>query len=694
MPRPATKQWHTWIDAARRVRKDHVDKDWSPNVNFRVMKPFAQGDADGPANDRVAVPEDWARTRQKTAQLAFQVPKILAKAVRPEHAATAPTATAATNEYLKRARFDYVLDENLADVINAAGIAACVVTLDLREKEVEVEVPRAPIALDPLTQQPVPDPRGPELVKVKVPIYKGFDIGRIPPGALLRPVEFTGSDWDRAPWIGYDAWLSVPDLRRKYGSKIPKDYKGSATGPLLLSKDVQPDGSRTTQGDEGSVGTDDGASKYGRVTTVWYRTACYDESEPHPHALSTLVFVEGIEEPVEEGPTDWQVWVDEQPAQPGAPGPDGQPGPPTAPVPGHYVGLTRYPIRVLTLTYITDLATPPSDSQAARPQVREMIRSRSQMIRQRDHSVPVRWYDVNRLDELTVARLQRGEWLDMIPVNGTGDRIIGEVARASYPRESFQFASVIGGDLDRTWSMSNTQLGTLNDTERSATEVQTTSNANAVRLDYEKSRVARYVAEVGAVMFSLLQRFLDDTDYVEVVGADGRDALVPINAQKLAGEYVFEFKADSSDRVDANGRIDRVIKAYNLLANSPTTNRPNLEKEIWEALGFDPAKLTVPPPQSQPEKPNLTFSFKGEDTTNPLVVALMMQAGYDITQEAIKAAQMAIRDAVVGMRDIAPEMTQMGTSPAPTGPGPQPEVVPPTPAEPILKRLSDGSRML
>lgn len=319
------------------------------------------------------------------------------------------------------------------------------------------------------------------------------------------------------------------------------------------------------------------------------------------------------------------------------------------------------------------------------------------MIRQRDHSVPVRWYDVNRLDEFTVQRLQQGEWLDMIPVNGPGDRIIGEVARAAYPRENFQFASVIGADLDRTWAMSNTQLGLEGPGSPTATEVATVSGASDIRLAYEKDRVGQYVTETGEVLFSLMQRFLDDTDYVEVVGENGREVMAAFNKDTLAGQYVFSFKSDSSDRVDNQTRIDRTLRAYNLLAESPTTNRASLEAELWDALGFDSAKMMVKPPEQGPPPANISFRFSGEDLLSPVAVAVMLQSGYDIGQDAIKAAQMLIRDAVVGMKQLVaqPQMTQGAPGAAPPEGAPPPaEINPPTPVEPILKRLDNGERML
>jgi hypothetical protein len=688
-------QAQSFLDAARKQRKTLVDEPWRTNVNFRVQKPFGGATDEGAAQDRVAVPEDWARTRQKTAQLSFQVPKILASAKRPEFESAAPIVTAAINDKLQNeCRASYVIDECLADVINAAGLMVAVVGIDIRSREVEVEIPN-PSEIDPFTGQPVPSMLPPKTEKVTQIVSKQYYLRRVSPGAFLWPAEFTGSDWDQAPWLAYDTWLPAADIKRQWGEKIPKEWTGSSSSPLLLSRDVkEPPTTSTDDGDVPVEGVD--GAKYGRVTTLWYRASCFDETEPHPDALRTMIFVDGVPDPVFHDNTDWQVWVDEQPGTPEGVGPDGQPTPATPPVPGHYLGLTKFPIRVGTLTYVSDLATPPSDSEAARPQVREMIRSRSQMIRQRDHSVPFRWYDVNRLDELTVARIQNGEWLDMIPVNGRGDGVIGEVARASYPRESFGFTNVIGSDLDRAWAMSGPSLGLAAGGDPSATEVNVTNNANAQRGDYEKARVSRFVAEVGEVLFSLMQRFMDETDYVTMVGADGAERLQPINASTLAGEYLFTFKADSSDRVDLTTKQNNLLKLYNLAANSPSLNRAAIEKDLVEVFGADPAKYVTQPKEKGPDPPNISYRFSGEDLLNPMAVAVMLKSN-DIGPDDIKAAAMMIQDSIAQVQAAQPAGQTSGQPAAPGAvpPGQQPpDVEPPQPNEPILKRLGDGTRMM
>src|SRR5690606_4208692 len=98
------------------------------------------------------------------------------------------------------------------------------------------------------------------------------------------------------------------EIRRRWGSKIPASFKGSGTGPMLVSKDVQPGPRRTGDDGESEVLPED-SIPYGRVTTIWYRASDFDETVKHPHHMRRLVFVEGIEEPVEEGDTDWQEWV-------------------------------------------------------------------------------------------------------------------------------------------------------------------------------------------------------------------------------------------------------------------------------------------------------------------------------------------------------------------------------------------------
>lgn len=674
-------QWRGWIDASVRLRKEHL-RDWKDNVAFRMQKPFGggAGATDGPEADQVAVPEDWARSRQKTAQLSFQVPKIVMTADRPEFEAAAPVCTQFLNKKLdQECRASYVIDEGLADVVNAAGLIVVKVGVDQRFETIEQEIPGV---------EPVFGPDGtlmpgtgtpPTMQPVRQKIYQRFTWDRVSPSALLWPTEFTGSDWDKAPWLGCETYVPIAEARKLWPS-IPADWTPAACTPELTSEHVRSSESKYTEG-----------GAYVKVQEVWYKAALYDADKFHPECLRRKVFIDGLPDPVEEGDSDWQVWVPATPGTPPGQGPDGQPTPGQPPVPGHYLGLRRFPIRVGTLVYVSDVAVPPSDSQAGRPQVREMIRSRSQMIQQRDHSIPMRWFDTNRVDPEIGERMKRGEWQGWIPMNGSGDRAIGEVARASYPRENFQFQSVIGGDLDRSWSLSNNQLAATNTGDaKSASEVNVMANANGVRLDYEKSRISRFIAEAAEVTFSLMQRFYDAVDYVPVVGQDGVERMTPVTESTLAGDFLFTTKADSSDRVDIVTKQNNALKLFNLLAQSPSVNRMALEREIIELHGLDPNKIVAQPQPKGPEPAAVSYRFGGADLLNPMAVAVMLKNGTNLGPTDIKAAATMIKDSIAAMGGLGAMQSTPPNAPAET---PFIETTPLEVNEPLNKRLADGSRM-
>ena len=675
--------WKSYLDAARENRRMLLDAEWRTNVDYRMQKPFGgTGDSDQ-TQDRVAVPEDWSRTKQKTAQLAFQVPRIVANGTTPEWQPCEDVVTAAVNEVLlKQCEASYMIDECLADVINAAGIMVSVIGIDVRTAPME-----QPGAVDPMTGQPGP----PTTVDRKT--YQCITWDRVSPAQFLWPREFRQSNWKRAPWLAYEMAMPTEVVKKKWPQIAKQVSDKRSEQQRLLSANIDNlESQKQTTLDNTTV------------TTVWYYTSqIMPEVSDHPEHISRCVFIDGISDPVEDGPTDWQEYVEEiLPVPPSMPGVDPATGQPTPPVPGkagvpaHYRGIRSLPIRVGTLAYVSDVATPPSDSQAARPQVREMIRSRSQMLRQRDHSIPIRWYDVNRLDEEVADKIRMGDWQDMIPTNGPGDRVIGEVARASYPRENFQFQEVISSDLDRAWALSSNQIGANNTTTRSAREVQIVESASQTRLYYEKDRVSRYIVEGASEVWGLMQLFFDQPMYVQIVGQDGAKILASFDAAHRAGLFTFDYLANSMDRVDSQTRFNNLMKMYNLMANSPQTNRDELEREIWRTAGFDPKQYILnQKPELKPPPPNVSFRFGGADLLNPMAVATMQKGGIVLNPEDIKAAALMIRDAIQAMAGVQPLPPPPGVQGAPgtPPPGAPPEVTPPTTQEPILKRAVDGTHL-
>ncbi len=655
MPKAQAERWLQRIKASEKYR-DTFTSVWQENVRARK-----QSSSDG-NSDRLSVPEDWARTKQKAAQLAYKLPRITAMGKTPEFDQRAALVTADLNDVLRyECQAHYMIDECLADGINAAGLMVSEIGLERQTEEYEIEGPPV-MDVSPLGEL-TPSLAPPPMQKVKRVVSQKITWDRRSPMDFVWPAEFRSSHWDQAPWLGTQVSMLVGQAKKTF-VKLPPDFKAEGSRkPKGLTDDVE---STYTSGDD-----------YVRVTTLYYRAWLYDEDKKHPDCIRKVVFVEGYEEPVEFGDCDWQKWVEATPERP-----------------GYYLGLKKFPIRVETLVYVSDSAVPPSDSEAGRPQVRELMKSRSQMLRQRDHSIPLRWFNPNLVDDEIAEQIRRGTYQDMIPVNGDGTRMMGELARANYPRENFEFQTVIGNDLDRSWSQSSNQLSQPNTGERSAREVAVIQGAGQIRLEYEKGRVNRKLVEGAEVVFSLMQMFRDGTKHVKVaVPEGGGEMLLPVTPQDLQGEFLFDFVIDSSDYVDVTTRQNNLLKLYNLAANDPNIDRKSLLHDLVLSHGLDPNKhLLKETPEKAPEKPNVSFRFSGEDLLNPMAVALMLQA-YPIGPLEIKAASLMIQDAVqqIGFKHPQPPPG------APAGPGgapmqaPEP-IEPPETNAPILKRGESGTR--
>jgi len=288
------------------------------------------------------------------------------------------------------------------------------------------------------------------------------------------------------------------------------------------------------------------------------------------------------------------------------------------------------------------------------------------MMKQRDHSLPLRWYDINLIDGLIADRIRKGKYQDMIPTNGPGDHAIGEVARASYPNQNFEFDKVARQDLDESWSMGPAQMSTPTPGDTTATEVDAMSSSMNTRLDFERGWVLRFFMEVAMAVGQLMQLYCDQEDWVEIVGPDGARSLQAWNKDTIQGEYIFEAKPDSQLRMDVNQKRAESLNLYKLLRKDPLINPVGLVSEVLERHGIDPPKSMVGQQPPKPEKHKISYSFKGEDLVSPLVVALVQKTDTPVTPEDIQKAQQLLQS--LAPPPIVPP--QPGIGPAGNGGGP------------------------
>jgi hypothetical protein len=442
-------------------------------------------------------------------------------------------------------------------------------------------------------------------VKQPVVTYECYDWSRKPYKHFLYPTDFDGSRYDDAPWLGMIFTTPRTEAKRLY--KLTKDELDAAS--------VSP-------GDDDRDGEKEDITKRVKGYEIWYRACYFDEKVTHKDHFRKLVYLHGMDKPVVHEDSPYQKYVN-----------------------GRLIGVKRYPIRVLSLTYVPDRPIPPSDVTITRPQVAELEKSRTLMMLQRERSLPLRWFDLNQVPEEVESLLQDGVVGGWIPMNGPATNAIGEIARATYPRENFEFDRVINSEIGGAWSLGPDQLGQDAPGESTAREVAERSSATNTRLDYERSKVLRWFTEGAEVVFGLLQMFATQPRYAEMVGDEGAARLVQWNNQMLMGDYAFEARPDAALRLDAASDRQQALNVYQLLRRDELVDAKGLLTEVVRTHNMLPEKTLVQqPPEPQPDRPNISFRFSGEDLdpTRPhalMVYDLMAKSGIALDPNVIQQAR-------------------------------------------------------
>ena len=659
------KEFKQRIDTCKQYRRKLV-ANWTINIDYRRGKPFASQTDE----DTIAVNLDWSMTKAKQAGLFSQVPEARLSHAPQTLAPWIPTFQQKVNDTLRVAGVEAVMDEVMPDVINAAGIGIAITSMEAIMEE--ASVPTA----DPLTRLPaegVEAPTDTPMTSVPRVIDHRYVIQRISPADLLWPISFTGSDFNSAPWLGRSGrvtWAEAVirwDLTEDDKSKVLGEDR---TQTDKLTHDVEKD---KTSADE-MVGFDE----------IFYKEFQYDSTAKSYQTIHHLVFLSGKEEPIIDEP--WK-------------------GQKLDPKSGILIGSRKNPIQVLLLTYISDETIPPSDSAIGRPQVNEINKSRTQMIRQRERSLPVRWLDVNRVDPTIAQSLMRGTWQNFIPVQGEGSRTIGEVARASMPQENFAFDKIAKADLNEEWSVGPNQTGSGTGIETSG-EAKSIQSSFQTRVGRERAKVASFFCNITEVLAGLMCLFEDPASLGE--GFD----------PTISSGLSYSIIADSTLLLDVTQKLERLDNFVNKYAKSGFVELEPVLKEIAMLTGLDPSTVIKAPEAKPPVEPNISLRLTGAaDMMNPLMLAFMLKSGQAPPPELIEQAKKLIEMAVQlqpppppapeggmpgpgGEPPAGPQTPPMPGNPLPPGGGPVPSPPPPGVGEanpqaailPTLDKRSDGNQ--
>lgn len=579
------------IDTCKQYRRKLV-ANWTVSVDYRRGKPFASQTDE----DRIAVNLDWSLTKSKQAALFSQVPQVRIDHP-PQTIQAGPWVQVferKLNDTLVQAGIETAIDECLPDCINAAGIGVVLVAHDAIMEE--VPLPPADPNLPPIGAT------GEEPIMVPRPADHRYTVSRISPADFLWPIGFTGSSFDNAPWIGRSGRITWAEAVQRFN--LSDSDKETVLGEDRTSLDrLTHDVEKDKINADDMVGFDE----------IFYKEHQYDPSAKSYKAIHHLVFITGKDKPVIDEP--WK-------------------GQKLDPQSGQVIGALEYPVRVLTLTYVTDETIPPSDSAIGRAQVNELNKSRTQIVLQRERSLPVRWFNVNGIDPTIQQSLMRGTWQNMIPVQGDGSRYIGEVARAQMPQENFAFDRIVKDDLNEEWTVGPNQSGVGTGIETAA-EANSIQNSFQTRIGMERAKVAKFFLGIAEVLGGLISLYEDPKNFGE--------GYTPYICRLLK----FSILADSTVLLDAQQRLQRLVQFVNFAAKSGWVEIGLVLKEIATLSGLDAATVIRPPQPKPPVEPNISLRLTGtQDLLNPIALAMLMKSGQAPDPQLIQQAKQLIDESL------------------------------------------------
>lgn len=595
--------WRERFQRAQRLRTDAEEEfHWKENIAAYLGKPLTAV----PSSDWVNVNKDYAVVRQKAAQLFYKTPEVQLTALEPlmtgrEQDVQTFQAVLDSKLGVRGLHVKRTIDQAIFSVLTC-GIGPT--HIGYENATVAVEVP----IIDPSVLPPGSPP--PPMVPVEVPVVERWFWEPVSPQRVLLPQEFSGDDFDQAAWIGLEFWKDLNAAKREYD--LPDDFEAASQAPPVLTGDTK----------------DSLVDPMVHGYLIWYRASVYDATVVNWERTRLVVFLDGADYPVRHEDSPHQTLDDKGQLTKNS--------------------LQGYPIHPLVLNTVPDVAYPPSDTAMIRPLVNELCKGRTQMIQNRDRSLPMRFVDKARIGgEEGVNKILQNVNQGLIPIDGLDAKNppMIEVVRAQFPRENFTFNDYTERDIAQSLAMGANQRGTENDTVRTASEVRVMQANVDVRLAAERQKVIDWFVRGVEKFATLVQRYAGPEDYIEVVGPDGQRSVQTWSGATIQGRFAYTIRPDSSLYVDAGDYRRQLIDAYNYLARDPMVNRGELLADVVRAFNMDPTKvITQRPPEKKPEPPSVTYRFGGDDLNPmmpqfPIVLEILRQSGLDLPLQAVQAAQ-------------------------------------------------------
>jgi hypothetical protein len=661
--------WRTEIQQARQKREDVASTyGWDDNLKRYVPKPNKT--ADGKLNYEVNIGADFRDVERKKAALFYDTPQVSLDVTQDREIAPATPQTPPLmlstlalwhqeilNELLgpQHANVKPTILKAIFNCLCPSGVGPVSVGYQVTMRTMTTQAPvlnplGQPVMqpVDPLAQigavmgitpPPVPVPMMQE-IEVEVPIEERWFVSGFSPKALLIPISFRDTDFQRAPWLGKDWRKPVSQVRREYG--LPKDWVAG-----VADDEQKPYFDNQTP----ETGEDDAGDPYVSGVEITYRAQLRAEEEVHPDAMRQLVLVDGKDTPLVHRDSPYQDFTET----------------------GELTddSLRGFVDRPLVLRDLSDSAWIPSDCAVTAALTKELEKFRTDSVKQRANSRRVILFDSAKIDPSAKDKIEQGTIGMFVPVVEGAllqgkDAVMQEVAQPSLGRETFMAQDIIERDREQILGIGANQSGVATRGRKTATEQTIVQRNSEARFEQERQRVLEWYLDVVSAFDTLVLRYADARIAVKILG-EGRGQLWAQHKGALAGGYAHALRVDSGKYLDVEADRRQMLQFYNQVRQDPFINPRLILKDLAEKFGYDPAEFIVEPPKPQKDlKASVTIKSEMLDPALPqfpIMIALLRQGGWEISETDVQLAQQQALAQTGGMLPVS------GVGPDPKGGG-------------------------
>lgn len=470
------------------------------------------------------------------------------------------------------------------DMYQTAGVGPSKICYESDVKYIEPTPSVVPGAILGLSQ---PTPQQPVVVNERRRWYH-FSAEQ-----LLIPAGFLSTDYDRASYLGMEfEELFTENSKRAYN--LPDDFTPTAA---TVDKPLSADADRAAQNSQKVI----------KGIEIWLHGADFDPNEADRDVFYRLVLIDGIKDraavyelsPYQDKGMDGRLTAD---------------------------SMIGNPIHPFTPRTMTGTAWPPSDAAFTNPLVNiENAQEKTDALL-REANIPRFAAAVSlsaALDKARDASVGQGVFIDDAIMARGQQNLMWPFPHLERAQSDIQGREHIRQANTETLGLGANQGGAYNQVRKTATETAVVAQSVSARLQGERlsflSDFMRGVRKYDA----LVMRYETAQGYVQLVGADGQRKLAAYTNAHISGRFAYDAHPDSQLTEDQATRIRRMTDFVNFLAKSPSIDQTGLARIATTEFGYNAAELVHPPPPPPPDKPNVTYSFKGEDLAIPEVRSVL-----------------------------------------------------------------------